>query len=194
MNKLVERFKNSLIRFAEGPHSTAWLSFFSFVEAAFFPIPPDVLLIAILATKEHRRWFFYSFVTTISSVFGGMMGYLIGFAFYGLIGEKMIAFYGLEDQFIKIGEMFGKSAFLSVFISGFTPIPYKVFTVASGFFEINFLIFVLASLLGRGARFFLVGFLMHIFGEKLGDAIYKRVNLVSIIVGVVILGIVLLFI
>ncbi len=192
MNNFLERFKQSLIKFAEGPYSTWWLSFFSFVESIFFPIPPDVLLIAILSTKEHRRWFFYSFVTSISSVFGGMFGYLIGFAFFGLIGEKMIAFYGLENQFAQIGVYFEKSAFLSVFISGFTPIPYKVFTLASGFFEINFITFVVASILGRSSRFFLVGFVMHIFGKKFGETIYKKINIASILIGFVILGIVLI--
>ncbi len=194
MSKFGERFKDSLIRFAEGPHSTVWLSFFSFVEASVFPIPPDVLLIAILTTKESRRWLFYSFVTSVSSVLGGVLGYIIGYAFFGLVGEKMIAFYGLEDHFIKIGELFGRSAFLTVFVSGFTPIPYKVFTIASGFFEINFLVFVLASLFGRSARFFLVGFLMHLFGKKVGNHIYRKMNLFSLILGLLVLGIVFIFV
>ena len=136
MDKLKQKFRDSVLRFAEGPHSTAWLSFLSFVEASIFPVPPDLLLVAILSTGEHRRWVFYSFITTISSVFGGLLGYIIGYAFFGLVGEQMISFYGLEDQFLKIGSLLDKNAFLTIFVSGFTPIPYKIFTITSGFFEI----------------------------------------------------------
>jgi membrane protein YqaA with SNARE-associated domain len=190
--KVASGFKERVTKFAEGPYSTAWLSFFSFVEAAIFPIPPDVLLIAILTTKESRRWVFYSLVASISSVFGGVLGYFIGYSFFSLFGEQVIAFYGLEESFVKISEVFQDGAFLSIFVSAFTPIPYKVFTIAAGVFEVNFFTFMLASLVGRSARFFLVGLVMHVFGKKIGDAVYKRVNTISIIIGIVIVGIAVL--
>jgi membrane protein YqaA with SNARE-associated domain len=190
--KVTSSFKERVTKFAEGPYSTAWLSFFSFVEAAIFPIPPDVLLIAILTTKESRRWVFYSLVTSISSVFGGVLGYFIGYSFFSLFGEQVIAFYGLEESFVKISEVFQDGAFLSIFVSAFTPIPYKVFTIAAGVFEVNFFTFMLASLVGRSARFFLVGLVMHVFGKRIGDAVYKRVNAISIIIGIVIVGIAVL--
>lgn len=189
MSHVERNFKQRIASFAEGPYSTAWLSFFSFVEAAVFPIPPDILLIAILTTRENRRWVFYSLVTSVSSVLGGVMGYLIGYALFGLFGEKIIAFYGLEEQFIRIGEIFQNDAFLSIFVAAFTPIPYKVFTIASGVFELNFLTFMLASIVGRSSRFFLVGLMMHLFGKRIGDMMYKHVNIVSAILAVVIVGI-----
>jgi membrane protein YqaA with SNARE-associated domain len=192
--KFHESLKERVSKFAEGPYSTAWLSFFSFVESSIFPIPPDVLLIAILTTNESRRWVFYSLVTSISSALGGVVGYFIGYSFFSLFGEQIIAFYGLEESFAKIGEVFQGDAFLSVFVSAFTPIPYKVFTIAGGVFGINFLVFMLASLVGRSARFFLVGFIMHLFGKKVGDAIYRHVNIASIVLGIIIVGIVLLVI
>ncbi|MFT5359947.1 MAG: membrane protein YqaA with SNARE-associated domain [Candidatus Paceibacteria bacterium] len=194
MDKIKHKFKESVLRFAESPHSTAWLFFLSFVEASIFPVPPDLLLVAILSTGEHRRWVFYSFVTTISSVFGGILGYAIGYSFFGIIGEQMIALYGLEAQFLQIGELLGKNAFLTIFVSGFTPVPYKIFTIASGFFEINLIVFITASVIGRGARFFLVSFIMNKFGEKFGDGLHKKINIISIVVGLVIVGIALLII
>jgi membrane protein DedA with SNARE-associated domain len=128
----------------------------------------------------------------LSAVFGGVLGYFIGYSFFSLFGEQVIAFYGLEESFVKISEVFQDGAFLSIFVSAFTPIPYKVFTIAAGVFEVNFFTFMLASLVGRSARFFLVGLVMHVFGKKIGDAVYKRVNTISIIIGIVIVGIAVL--
>jgi membrane protein YqaA with SNARE-associated domain len=190
---LHSHLKERIAKFAEGPYSTAWLSFFSFVEAAVFPIPPDILLIAILTTKENKRWLFYSLVTSVSSVFGGILGYFIGYSFFSLFGEQVITFYGLEDKFIAIGNIFQEGAFLSVFVAAFTPIPYKVFTIAAGVFELNFFTFMIASIVGRSARFFLVGLMMHLFGKKIGKAIYAHINAVSIVFAVVIVGIAVLF-
>jgi len=194
MFKFFRRVREKFISFAMGPHSVFWLSFLSFIEAIFFPFPPDFLLVAILSTKENRRWVFYSLVTSLSSVFGGMFGYFVGYAFFGLFGEKIIYFYGLEEPFLRMSHILEEGAFLSVFVAALTPIPYKVFTISSGFFEINFTVFMIASLLGRMARFFLVGGIMHFFGQSIRGSVYRHTNIIAGIIAILLVGIVILFV
>ena len=176
--------------------SKYYLAIVSFVESSFFPIPPDVMVIPMVISKKND--FIKIFlITTIFSVLGGMLGYLIG-AFFFEFGVHIMSFYGYEDKLSKIKENLVNSdsfyAWLGVlFLAGFTPLPYKVFTIASGLIGFNFLIFVLISLISRGLRFFIVSYLSHKFGDlfneymdKHGSKWFTIIGILIVIIGLII--------
>ncbi|OGD67307.1 hypothetical protein A2442_00885 [Candidatus Campbellbacteria bacterium RIFOXYC2_FULL_35_25] len=187
INELKIKITNWSVSRLHGKKAEFWLATFSFSEASFFLIPPDVLLIAILGANA-RRWIYYSSLTTVFSVLGGILGYLIGFLFFDVVGEHLISLYNLQSQMAYVSEKFADNAFWAVFVSAFTPVPYKIFTISAGFFKINFINFMVASLLGRGMRFFTVGFVMKKYGEKLTNYFFKYFNVVSIIIVVLIVA------
>ncbi len=176
--------------------SKYYLALVSFIESSFFPIPPDVMVIPMVISKKND--FIKIFlITTIFSVLGGMLGYLIG-AFFFEFGAHIMSFYGYEDKLSKIKENLVNSngfyAWLGVlFLAGFTPLPYKVFTIASGLIEFNFLIFVLISLISRGLRFFIVSYLSYKFGnlfneymDKHGSKWFTIIGILIVIIGLII--------
>jgi membrane protein YqaA with SNARE-associated domain len=165
--------------FADKPYAGIALFIIAFTESSFFPIPPDVLLIAIALLKP-RLSFRYALICSIGSVLGGMFGYLIGFQFYELIGKKIIEFYHLQQQYDAVKIMYDKNAFVAIAIAGFTPIPYKVFTIAAGAFQVSFPTLVIASALSRPARFFLVGGLIYLFGPRVKTFIDKYFDWLTI--------------
>jgi membrane protein YqaA with SNARE-associated domain len=178
--------------FADKPYAGIALFIIAFAESSFFPIPPDVLLIAIALLKP-RLSFRYALICSIGSVLGGMFGYLIGFQFYELIGKKIIEFYHLQQQYDAVKIMYDKNAFIAIAIAGFTPIPYKVFTIAAGAFQVSFPTLVIASALSRPARFFLVGGLIYLFGPRVKTFIDKYFDWLTIaFVILLILGFVLI--
>jgi len=143
-----------------------------FCESSFFPIPPDILLIA-LAVAIPKRSLYYALVCSAGSVLGGCLGYLIGWQFMVGIGEKIISFYGLTEKVEYIRSLYMQYDALAIGIAGFTPIPYKVFTISAGALSINFSVFVIASLVSRSMRFFLVGWLIYRFGTGIQAFIEK---------------------
>lgn len=151
----------------------------SFAESSVFPIPPDVLLIA-MAVAVPKRAFYFAMVCTVASVLGGMFGYLLGYGFMDVVGNRIVEFYHFEDKFAAIGLLYNKYEGWAVAAAGFTPLPYKVFTLAAGAFKINFAVFVLASTIGRSARFFLVAGLIYKFGSTVKAFIEKYFNILSI--------------
>ena len=151
----------------------------SFAESSFFPIPPDVLLIA-LAIAIPSKALRYALICSAGSVLGGCFGYLIGWQFMASIGERIIAFYGLSHKYQYIQELYVKYDAWAIGIAGFTPIPYKVFTISAGAFKINFSVFLLTSLISRSARFFLVGGLIYIFGAKIQAFIDRYFNMLAV--------------
>ena len=169
--------------------SKYYLAIVSFVESSFFPIPPDVMIIPMVISKKND--FIKIFlITTIFSVLGGMLGYLIG-AFFFEFGAHIMSFYGYEDKLSKIKENLVNSdgfyAWLGVlFLAGFTPLPYKVFTIASGLIGFNFLIFVLISLISRGLRFFIVSYLSYKFGDLFNEYVDKHGSKWFTIIGILI--------
>ena len=176
--------------------SKYYLAVVSFIESSFFPIPPDVMIIPMVISKKND--FIKIFlITTIFSVLGGMLGYLIG-AFFFEFGAHIMSFYGYEDKLSKIKENLVNSdgfyAWLGVlFLAGFTPLPYKVFTIASGLIGFNFLIFVLISLISRGLRFFIVSYLSYKFGDlfneymdKHGSKWFTIIGILIVIIGLII--------
>ncbi len=196
LTNYLERKKDKIRVWAERsaarPNSKRWLALISFIESSFFPIPPDFLLIALLTTNERRRWFQYSLITTVASVLGGLVAYGLGYLFFHAVGAQVVAFYHLEARITAMQTLFATNAFAAIVFAAFMPIPeaYKVGALASGIFHINPLIFIAASVLGRGARFFLVGIFMRLFGERLTAFIYKHFTLVFYLVIVLALGII----
>ena len=173
--------------------SKFYLAIVSFVESSFFPIPPDVMIIPMVISKKND--FIKIFlITTIFSVLGGMLGYLIG-AFFFDFGAQIMSFYGYENKLSNIKENLVNSdgfyAWLGIlFLAGFTPVPYKVFTIASGIISFNFFIFILISLISRGLRFFIVSYLSFKFGnlftefmEKHGSKWFTVIGLLIVIIG-----------
>ena len=177
--------------------SKFYLAVVSFIESSFFPIPPDVMIIPMVISK--RNDFIKIFlVATIFSVLGGILGYLIG-AFFFDIGMQIMNFYGYENKLINLKDNLinnkGFYAWLGIlFLAGFTPLPYKVFTIASGLISFNILIFILISLISRGLRFFIVSYLSYKFGnifteymEKYGSKWFTIIGIIIVIVGIILL-------
>jgi membrane protein YqaA with SNARE-associated domain len=164
---------------AQKPGATWTLFGIAFIESSFFPIPPDVLLIA-LAMLVPAKAFRYALICSVGSVLGGMLGYLIGYEFFELIGRRIIEFYGITAQYEHVQELYRQNAFSTIAIAGFTPIPYKVFTIAAGAFEVPFETLVYASALSRPARFFLVAALFYRFGPTIKPWIDKYFEILSI--------------
>ena len=170
--------------------SKYYLAVVSFVESSFFPIPPDVMIIPMVISKKND--FIKIFlITTIFSVMGGMLGYLIG-AFFFDFGAHIMTFYGYEDKLFSIKNNLinseGFYAWLGIlFLAGFTPLPYKVFTIASGLIGFNFFIFILISLISRGLRFFLVSYLSYKFGDIFTEFMEKHGSKWFTIIGILIL-------
>ncbi len=165
--------------FAQKPEASWSLFGIAFIESSVFPIPPDVLLIA-LGVVAPKKSFRYALICSVGSVLGGMFGYLIGFEFYDLIGRRIIEFYGMQQEYLKVQELYKQNAFSAIAIAGFTPIPYKVFTIAAGAFQVSFATLVYASILSRSARFFLVATLFYWFGSRIKAFIDKYFETLSL--------------
>ena len=176
-------------KYAKSLHADKWLAFFSFTEASFFPLPPSTLMVAIMSTdNKHRKWFYYAALTTATSVLGGLFGYFIGGLFYETLGQGIISAYDLSEQIERVDLMFKNNAFLAIFVAAFTHIPYKVFTIAAGFFEVNILTFITASLLGRGIRYFGIAYIISILGDRVGKKAMDYLNYTAITVALVIIA------
>ena len=184
------------LKLASHKSSKYYLAVISFIESSFFPIPPDVMVVPMVISKKDN--FFKIFlIATIFSVLGGVLGYLIG-AFFFDIGMQVMTFYGYENKLSSLKSNLinseGFYAWLSVlFLAGFTPLPYKIFTIASGLIGFNILVFILISLISRGLRFFIVSYLSYKFGnlfsqfmEKHGSKWFTIIGIIIVIVGIII--------
>jgi membrane protein YqaA with SNARE-associated domain len=176
---MLRKLYDWVVHWAETPYGAWALFLLAFSESSFFPIPPDVLLIA-LAVAVPAKALHYALICSIGSILGGIFGYLLGWQFMATVGMKIIAFYGLNDNFTYIESLYRTYDAWAIAIAGFTPIPYKVFTISAGAFRINFAVFVLASLVSRSARFFLVGGLIYIFGPKIQGFIERYFNILAV--------------
>jgi len=177
---LIRKLYDWVLQWAATPYAIPALFIIAFVESSFFPIAPDVLLIAMVVAVP-VGWLKFALVCSVGSVMGGMFGYLIGFQFMDLIGNRIVEFYNFQGKWDKIGLLYEEYNAWAVAVAGFTPLPYKVFTLAAGAFKINFPIFVLASAVSRSARFFLVTVLMYKFGPPFKALIEKYFNLFTIV-------------
>ena len=172
--------------------SKYYLALVSFVESSFFPIPPDVMIIPMVISKKNDFVKIF-LIATIFSVIGGILGYLIG-AFFFDIGMQIMNFYGYEDKLTKLkSDLTNNGGFYAwlgiLFLAGFTPLPYKVFTIASGLIGFNILIFIFISLISRGLRFFIVSYLSYKFGDLFTQFMNKHGSKWFTIIGILIVTI-----
>ncbi len=164
----IDQFYDRMLKLASHRHAPAYLAGVSFTEAVLVPIPPDMLLIPMALAKKSHAWRF-AFLTTLSSVLGGLVGYLIGMFLYDSVGRSVIEFYALDGYFSSMAEWYADYGIWIVLVSGFLPIPYKVFTIASGVFAMAVVPFLVGSIIGRATRFYAVSAICYL----LGDAVYK---------------------
>ncbi len=172
---------------ARHPKASWGLFGISFAESSFFPIPPDIMLIPMVLAKRHR-WFFYGTLCLVASLLGAFLGYYIGAVLFETIGKPILAFYGKEDSFQAVADWYNKWGGWGVLFAAVTPFPYKVLTIFSGATGLNLVTFTVVSIIGRGARFYLVSWLLYRFGEPIKDFIEKRLGMMFTIAVVLLLG------
>ncbi|MAH88686.1 MAG: hypothetical protein CMJ06_01335 [Pelagibacterales bacterium] len=153
------------IKVSKNKNSIKFLSLFSFLESILIPIPPDILLIPMVLAKK-QKWLFISLICTIFSVVGGVFGYLIGYYFWDILGNYIVNFYNADSEIMLLKEYFSKYGLFIILLAGFTPLPYKVFTIGSGLLSFNFGLFLICSLFARGLRFISLSYLVYKYGEK----------------------------
>jgi len=175
--KLFSPLYARVMQWSRHRHAERYLAGLSFAESSFFPIPPDVMLAPMSLAKPGSAWRFAT-VTTVASVLGGLFGYLIGLFAFEMI-EPLLHDMGYYEKFLKAQAWFDEWGFWAIFIAGFSPIPYKIFTISAGVISMAFLPFVVASLVGRGARFYLVAGLMAWGGEKMEKKLHQYVDLLG---------------
>lgn len=174
------------LHWADTKYALPALFILSFIESSFFPIPPDVLLMAICFSAP-RKWAVAAFWCTVASVLGGILGWYIGWGLWETIGQPIVAFYHGEEVMDKVRGLYDTYGFWGILIAAITPIPYKVFTIASGVFQFDLLQLILASVIGRGFRFFVVAGLIRAFGPKVKPFLEKNFELAMILM--VVLGV-----
>ncbi len=176
------------LKLAGHKSSKFFLGIISFIESFIFPIPPDVLIIPMTIAKRHD-WLRIALIATICSVLGACFGYFIGYVFFNEIGVKIFELYGVDNtSFLKdkVSSEGGVVAWMTLLaIAGFSPVPFKLLTITSGFVHFNFLYFVIISFLTRGLRFFLIAFLIGNFGPTMKKLIEKKLILVSVIISII---------
>ena len=187
----LRKLYNWTLQQAEKKYSSWVLSFVSFAESSFFPIPPDILLIPMIIAKKSKAWV-YAFICTFSSVLGGVFGYAIGYFFYNSIGILIIDTYHLSNSFNVVGNYYNEYGVLIVLGAGFTPFPFKFITIASGVFNLNIFLFIITAIVARGLRFYLLAGLLFVFGEKIKVLIDKYFNILAIFFFILLIGSMLL--
>ncbi len=187
--RLIRNLYDWVLHWAETPYGGPALFLLALIESSIFPVPPDILLIALCIALPRRAWHF-ALLASVGSVLGGLLGYSIGWGAWPLVNQFFFNYIpGFTPQvFGRVQELFAAYGFWVVFTAGFTPIPYKVITIGSGVFQINLLIFLFASVISRSLRFFLVAWLLYRYGPGVRDFIDRYFNLLSILFMVLLLG------
>ena len=180
---MFRKLYNKTIEVAGNKNSKFFLGIISFIESFIFPIPPDVIIIPMTIAKP-RNWIRIALIATIGSILGAVMGYLIGYVFFNEIGIKIFELYGVDNaSFLKdkVSSDGGVIAWMTLLaIAGFTPVPFKLLTITSGFVHFNILYFIIISALTRGSRFFIIAFLIGNFGPAMKKIIEKKLITLSI--------------
>ncbi|MEX0934471.1 MAG: YqaA family protein [Candidatus Saccharimonadales bacterium] len=179
-SKSIRRCYAWMMKWGDSPQAEKALFGFSFIESSFFPIPPDPLLITMVIANV-KKWLRFALITIVASVLGAALGYLIGLLAFETVGRSIVDFYNLEEEFRLVGEQYRQNAFWAILVAGFTPIPYKVFTIASGVFTINIITLLAASLIGRGGRFIIVAFLAKTLGDRYKDKIERYIDVLGLL-------------
>lgn len=190
--KLVRRLYDWVLHWVETPYGVPALFILAFAESSFFPVPPDVLLIALAISKPGRA-FYFALLCTLGSITGGVLGYGIGLYGYEHIGKPIVEFYHGQELMAGIKVQYDTYGFLGVLVAAVTPIPYKIFTISSGVFRFEFWSFIIASVIGRSFRFFLVAGLIWKYGEHIKGFINRYFNLLTyLFIGLLVGGFVIL--
>jgi membrane protein YqaA with SNARE-associated domain len=184
---MLRRLYDWVLALAGSPRAELWLAVVSFVESSFFPVPPDALLIPMVLARPERAWRL-ALICTAASVVGGALGYLIGYALFDQLARPILQLYHYEASFEAFQAKYAEWGLWIILIKGLTPIPYKIVTIASGAAKFNFLVFMLASVTTRGARFFLVAALLRRYGEPVREFIERRLTLVTTAAAAGVLG------
>lgn len=184
---MLRRLYDVCMEWLESPYGIYVLFAIAFVESSFFPIPPDVFLIA-LCIAVPKKSFRYAVICAVGSVLGGAFGYALGFWAMESVGQPIVDWYGLADKYEQVQHLYKEYDVLAIFAAGFTPLPYKLFTITAGAFHLNFGTFMLVSLLSRSARFFLVAAFIYKFGAPVKAYIDKYFNILSIVFMVLLIG------
>lgn len=180
------------MRLAGHRHAVPALAAVSFTESSFFPIPPDVMLIPMILANRAKAWLIAT-VCTVSSVAGGVFGYAIGFYLFDTVGRRVVDFYGYGDKFATFQGWYNEWGLLIVFVAGITPLPYKVFTIASGVTGLPLATFIAGSVVSRGLRFFIEAALLWWIGEPIRTFVERNLQWVTVVfVGLLVGGFVLL--
>ena len=184
---MLRRLYDYTMSLAASPYAVWALVVVAFVESSVFPIPPDVLLIPMILAARMKA-FQYALIATIASVLGGLAGYGIGWGLWEVAGQPILELYGAMNKFEEFKDGYNEYGVFIVFIVGLTPFPYKVITIASGAFGMDILPFLVASLLARGGRFFIVSALLWRFGDPIRIFIEKYLGLLTIVFCVLLVG------
>lgn len=184
---ILRRTYDTCMEWLESPYGIYVLFIIAFAESSFFPLPPDVFLIA-LCIGIPRKSFKYAAVCAIGSTLGGAFGYGLGMWAMEGIGQPIVEWYGLADKYEQVRHLYNEYDALAIFAAGFTPLPYKLFTITAGAFEIKFLTFLLVSLVSRSARFFLVAACIYFFGAPVKRYIDRYFNVLSIVFVILLVG------
>lgn len=185
--KFIKKLYDWVLHWANTPYAVPALFMLAFAESSFFPVPPDVLLIA-LAISIPKKSFKYATICMVGSVIGGVAGYGIGLHGYEMIGRPIVEFYHGQEKMDMIKMMYSQYGFWGILFAAITPIPYKVFTIASGVFKFDFWLFFLASVIGRSTRFFVVAGMIWKFGPPIRDFIDKYFNILCFVFMVLLIG------
>ena len=190
MHKLLACY-DYILRLASHAKATYYLFLLSVAESSFFPIPPDVMLLPMCLAQPNRVWRLAG-ITTIGSALGGVIGYAIGAYAFGFI-ESVLVDSGYMDSYLHAVRWFEEWGFWAIFVAGFSPIPYKVFTIAGGAMGMALFPFVVASFIGRGARFYLLALLIRVFGHTADSLVRKHMDRIGwMMVGMILIGIIVL--
>ncbi|MCG8542689.1 MAG: VTT domain-containing protein [Alphaproteobacteria bacterium] len=177
---MIRRLYDWTMGLAAHPHAIGWLAFLTCIESIFFPIPPEAMMIPMVLAAPHRAWLIVA-VATVSSVVGGVLGYGVGYFLYEEVGKPIIDFYGYGGKYATFQGWYTEYGGWIVAAGGFTPIPYKVITIATGVVQLDLWTFFIASVLSRGARFLIVCALLWKFGEPIRSFIEARLGLLTLI-------------
>ena len=193
---MIKKLYDKCVIWAAHKYANPLLAFIAFIESSFFPVPPDVMIVPMVVAKR-EKFLKITLIATIFSVLGGLFGYFIGYVFFNEVGYKIFEFYGYENVNILKEQFSTKGGLVSwfgiLFTAGFTPLPFKIFTITSGFIHFNILFFIFACAVARGLRFFLVAYLAYKFGSKFGPFLEKKggqwATIIAIIIIVIAAGI-----
>ena len=189
---MIKDLYHRVLKWAEHKYSIYVLAVVSFIEASFFPIPPDPLLLTICLGRP-KRSLWYAFICSVFSVLGAVLGYFIGYFLWGSLEGFFFEYLFSESKFNYVANIYHENSFMAILTAAFTPIPFKVFTIAAGVFKIPLYDLVIASAIGRSARFFIEGGLFYFFGPKIKNFIEKYFNWLTIVITVLLIVAILIY-